>query len=170
MLTLPKSHRQEALSRAYVRAIAAQVGVTCGDIVQDYGLDRYLRGIEEVNGGYRDIGPQIDLQLKSSTRAEERADEVASDLEVDAYNLLRLETVYRPCFLVLLVLPEDDSLWLTQSVDHLIVRRCAYGMSLRGAAATTNQDSIRVRFPRINVFSSELVQRWLAEARRRNGT
>src|SRR4051812_43790090 len=106
MGNLPKSHRQEALCRAYVRAVAAQAGVTCGDVGQDYGIDVYLRGIEEVNGEYRDTGPQLDLQLKSTTGAEVRAGEVIYDLEVRAYNLLRLETVFRPCFLVLLVLPE----------------------------------------------------------------
>lgn len=170
MLTLPRSHRQEALSRAYVRVVAAQAGVTCGDIVQDYGLDMYLRGVEETNGEYRDTGPQIDLQLKSTTRTQERGDEVAYDLKVDAYNLLRLESVFRPCFLVLLVLPEDEALWLSQSVEELIVRRCAYGMSLCGAAPTANLESIRVYFPRTEVFSTELVHRWMNEARRRNGT
>lgn len=62
MQTLPQSHRQESLSRAYVRAIAAQAGVSCGDVFQDYGIDMYLRGIEEMDGEYRDAGPQIDLQ------------------------------------------------------------------------------------------------------------
>lgn len=170
MLTLPRSHRQEALSRAYVRAVAAQASVSCGDIVQDYGLDMYLRGIEEVNGEYRDTGPQLDLQLKSTIRPAERTDEVVYDLEVRAYNLLRLETVYRPCFLVLLVLPADEPLWLTQSADELIIRRCAYGLSLRGAAATANQETIRVSFPRTNVFSAELVRQWMDETRRRNET
>lgn len=73
MLTLPRSHRQEALSHAYVRAVAAEAGVSCGDVVMDYGIDMFLRGIEEVDGEYRDTGPQIDLQLKSTTRAEVRA-------------------------------------------------------------------------------------------------
>ncbi len=170
MLALPMSHRQEALSRAYVRVIAAQAGVTCGDVAQDYGLDMYLRGIEEVNGEYRDTGPQIDLQLKSTTRARVRADEVAYDLEVPAYNLLRLETVFRPCFLVLLVLPENEAFWLGQSVDQLILRRCAYGLSLRGAAPTTNQETIRVRFPQVNIFSIDLVHHWMDEARQGNET
>jgi hypothetical protein len=39
---VPQSQRQEALSRAYVRAIAAQAGVTCTDLVQDFGVDMIL--------------------------------------------------------------------------------------------------------------------------------
>lgn len=99
-----------------------------------------------------------------------RARGVVYDLDVRAYNLLRLETVYRPCYLVLLVLPEDESRWLTQSVDELVLRRCAYGISLRGASVTSNVQTIRITIPQSDVFSPQLVQRWMDEAGQGNGT
>jgi hypothetical protein len=34
---LPRNHRQEALSRAYVRAIAAQAGLLCSQPEPDFG-------------------------------------------------------------------------------------------------------------------------------------
>jgi hypothetical protein len=158
---LPRNQRQEALCRAYVRAIAAQAGVICGDIVQDFGIDMFLRGVEHQEQAYRDTGPQIDLQLKSTTRAEVKEPEVVYDLEVRAYNLLRLPVRERPRLLVLLVLPEDETQWLSQSVEELILRRCAYWVTLQGAELTTNQTTVRIRIPTTNAFSVEAVQAML---------
>jgi hypothetical protein len=42
---LPTNQRQEALSRAYVRAVAAQAGVICGELGQDFGIDMFLRTV-----------------------------------------------------------------------------------------------------------------------------
>ena len=86
---LPQNQRQEALSRAYVRAIAAQAGMICGDMVQDFGTDMFLRRVEQQEEQYLDDGPQIDLQLKSTTRAVVREAAIAYDLDVRTYNLLR---------------------------------------------------------------------------------
>ncbi len=162
---LPRNQRQEALSRAYVRAIAAQAGVSCGDIQQDFGVDMFLRGIDRQGTEHLDTGPQIDLQLKSTTGAEVRPAEVIHDLEVRAYNLLRTAPEHRPRLLVLLVLPTEEGQWVSQSVEELILRRCAYWLSLRGAEPTTNQTTVRITIPRTNVFSVESIQTMLAALR-----
>jgi hypothetical protein len=156
---LPRNQRQEALSRAYVRAVAARAGVICVDCTQDFGIDMFLRAVTIRNGGYFDTGPQLDLQLKSTTRAEVRDAQVIHDLEVRAYNVLRQAVVgLTPRILVLLVLPEDESQWTTQTVDELILRRCAYWLSLRGAEPTTAQTTIRITVPRMQVFSAEAIE------------
>jgi hypothetical protein len=136
---LPRIQRQESLSRAYVRAIAGQAGMICGSTEHDFGCDLVLREVEVHSEQYWDSGPQLDLQLKSTTRAHVQGSEVIYDLEVRAYNLLRQEPCNHPRILVLLVLPEDETQWLTQSVEELVLRRCAYWMSLSGAEPTTNQ-------------------------------
>jgi hypothetical protein len=156
---LPRNQRQEALSRAYVRAIAARAGVICVDSTQDFGIDMFLRAVTIRNGGYFDTGPQLDLQLKSTMRAEVRDGQVIHDLEVRAYNVLREPIVgLTPRILVLLVLPEDESQWTTQTVDELVLRRCAYWLSLRGAEPTTAHTTIRITLPRTQVFSAEAIE------------
>jgi hypothetical protein len=155
---LPRNQRQEALSRAYVRAIAARAGVLCTDAAQDFGIDLFLRGVATRDGQFWDTGPQLDVQLKSTTRAEVRATEVVYDLEVRAYNLLREPSAGGLRVLVLLVLPEDETQWLTQTVDELLLRRCAYWLSFRGAAPTTAHTTQRIVIPRTNVFSPEAVE------------
>jgi Domain of unknown function (DUF4365) len=159
---LPQSQKQEALSRAYVRVIAAQAGVMCADVTPDFGIDMYLRDVEEDSGTFGDVGPQVDLQLRTATGAEVRDVEVAYDIDIRTYNRLRRTPVHRPCFLVLLVLPADESLWVSQSVEELVVRRCAYWFSLEGMGPTTNQATIRITTPRTNVFSAAVVRSWMA--------
>src|SRR5271165_6106559 len=102
---LPRNQRQEAFSRAHVRAIAARAGVICGDMVHDFGTDVFLRSVEQIDEQYFDNGPQFDLQLKSTSRAEVREGDVIYDLAVRSYNWLRQDVVTQSLFLVLLVLP-----------------------------------------------------------------
>ena len=165
---VPQSQRQEALSRAYVRAIAARAGVTCADLFQDFGADMILRDVAQQEHNFVEDGPQVDLQLKSTTRAEVRETEVRYDLDVRAYNWLRQQQVSQPRVLVLMVLPEDEARWLSQSLEELVLRRCAYWLNLRGAGPTTNQRTIRIKLPRANVFSSAAVRRLLDEPIKEN--
>lgn len=154
------------MSRAYVRAVAARAGIICCDAGPDLGVDLFLRAVEVRDQQYWDSGPQLDVQLKSTTRAELHAGEVVYDLELRAYDLLRQQMVCRPCILVLLVLPEEEAQWLTQSPEELVLRRCAFWLSLRGASPTTNLTTVRITIPRRNVFSAEALGRLLDEARR----
>src|SRR5215813_9219183 len=86
---MTREHRQEALSRAYVRAIAAQAGVTVSEPENDYGIDMQLRAITALVGLRRDRGPQLDLQLKSATQADVGQADLAYDLPVVNYDDLR---------------------------------------------------------------------------------
>ncbi len=66
--------------------------------------------------------------------------------------LLRELTPIR-CLLVVLVLPDEEALWLSQSTEELLVRRCACWYSLRGAESTTGTSSVRIAIPPSQVFS-----------------
>jgi len=160
---LPTNLIQEALSRAYVQAVAARAGVVCRSIESDFGFDLILRAVLQHDHQYLDDGPQLDIQLKSSTRVEVRGTEILYDLEVRAYNLLRRGNPQNPRILVLLVLPDEESLWLGQSADELILRRCAYWMSLRNATPTENVATVRITIPRANIFSVEAVWQLLRQ-------
>jgi hypothetical protein len=48
----------------------------------DYGIDLVLRAVEVRDQQCFDAAPQLDVQLKSTRRAEVRADQVVHDLEV----------------------------------------------------------------------------------------
>lgn len=154
---LTRNHRQEALCRAYVQAVAAQAGVATSHISFDYGIDLSLRAIQQHGNRYQDARIQVDLQLRSTTRANVSDTQVSYDLDVRTYEYLREDSPI-PSLLVVLVLPEEEVQWLSQSVEELIVRHCAYWLSLAGAEPTTATSSVRIAIPKTQVFSVAAVR------------
>jgi hypothetical protein len=119
----------------------------------DYGIDLTLediliRGRRRVPSGWK-----LDIQAKATTLASVDEARVRYDLEVRAYNDLRDPDAPCPRILVVLVLPEDEATWLTQTEGELILRRCAYWCSLRGWERTTRRKKVRLVIPRANLFS-----------------
>ncbi len=148
---ITRNHRQEALCRAYVHGVAALAGLNSCDHGNDYGIDLSLRTVEELGNRHEDGGTQVDLQLRSTTRAHVSADSVRYDLDVRTYDLLRrLPRV--PRILVVLVLPDDERQWLTLSSEELVIRHAAYWYALRGAEPIAATSSIRLTIPRTQLF------------------
>lgn len=154
---MTQGHRQEALCRAYVQAIAALAGVGTSSYAFDYGVDMSLRVIQQQDNLHQDARVQLDLQLRSTTRASVTDTQVSYDLDVRTYEYLRLSSRI-PCILVLLVLPEDETKWLNQSAGELTIRHCAYWISLEGADPTTATSSIRIAIPQTQIFSVQAVR------------
>jgi len=166
---LPRTQRQEDLSRAYVRAVAAQAGVVVCEPASDYGIDMSLRLVVVRDGRWRDVGPQLDLQLKSTARADVGPADLSYDLPVVHYNDLREADPPVPRFLVVFVMPDDDARWMSQSSEELILRHCAYWLSLAGAPQTSSHSTVRVSIPLMNVFSPAAVQGMIQQWRERRG-
>jgi hypothetical protein len=158
---LPSNLQQEWLSRAYVQAVAARAGVITSKPDPDLGIDLCLRAVRREANQYQDAGVQLDLQLRSTTRASVTDTEVRYDLDVRTYNYLRQASALCPRLLVVLVLPEDEALWLSQSPEELVLRHCAYWMSLVGAEPTPATSSVRITIPRSQAFSVQAVQMWM---------
>lgn len=154
---MTREHRQEALCRAYVQAVAALAGVGISRPEPDYGIDLSLRNIEQRGSRRLDSRLQLDLQLRSTTRANVAETTVSYDLDVKTYDFLR-EKSFIHSLLVVLVLPDDEALWLSQSPDELIVRHCAYWISLRGIEPVKATSSVRITIPRVQVFSVQAVR------------
>jgi hypothetical protein len=155
---MTRQHRQEALSRAYVQAIAACCGLNYSTRALDYGLDVSLHEITRRRGRFAESGGHLDIQLKSTTSAEVGETQVRYDLEVNAYDTLQASNILVPRILVLVVLPREEREWVRVSEDGLIIRRCGYWMSLLGEPATTASRTIRLAIPRSNLFSVDGLQ------------
>jgi hypothetical protein len=143
----------EARARAYLQALAAQAGLSYSIHAFDYGIDISLRDVDHVNGQYVDSGVQFDIQLRSTTRASRSDAEIVFDLDVRTFNHLCGATSNKVRVLVLLVLPDDETEWLAQSVKELSIRECAYWLSLRGMARSDAASSVRIRIPLANMLS-----------------
>jgi hypothetical protein len=110
-------------------------------------------GRRRIESGFR-----IDFQAKSTTLAHLDPDSLRYDLEVTAYESLRYADAGCPRYLVVLVLPFDEKLWLEQSEEALVLRQAAYWLSLRGASPRKNRRSIRVELPRANLLTPRSLQ------------
>jgi hypothetical protein len=151
---LTQSHQQEALSRAYVQAIAARAGMTFSLPSNDYGIDLTLNEIEVRGARWGESGHKLDVQAKSTTKAHVRKTGIKYNMEVQAYEDLRVLQTGCPRILVLLVLPQDERKWCEQTEDKLVLRRCAYWLSLRGLPRTSNRKTVQVAIPKTQVFSA----------------
>ena len=144
-MNVPSSMRKERLSAAYIKAVAARAGYDALETRLD--LDS-IDGLLKSTSGRR---PQIDFQAKSTSINILGDEHVVFELPFRTYENLRAETVV-PRILIVVVLPEDEELWLSVSEDALVLRKCGYWLSLRGAPPTDNSTSISVRLPRTQVF------------------
>jgi hypothetical protein len=130
--------REEALSRAYVQAVAAGAGY----VVATMDFDRDGIDVEIKAGGA--MRPSIGLQLKATINLGEPAKGVFRfPLRRRNYDLLRLPT-QAPRLLVVLDLPRDETQWLTVTAESLVLRRSAFWASLAGAPETDNEATVTV--------------------------
>ena len=159
---LTTNHRKEALSRSLVQAVAGRCGMICSHRDFDYGIDVTVHDVgsfPKPDGGnrYVESGFNIDIQAKCTSGATIEDDEVVYSLEVKNYHDLRATDVGTPRILVLMLVPDDDTQWLNLSEDQLIMRRCAYWLSLKGAVDITNTANIQIRIPRTNLFTADML-------------
>ena len=135
---LADADREEALSRAYVQAIAAGAGY----LVRTANFDR--DGVDvQINAGGA-MRPSIGLQLKATIDLGSASDGVFRfPLKRRNYDLLRMPT-QTPRLLVVLDLPKDERDWLRVTAEELTLKRCAFWSSLAGFPDTENSDSITI--------------------------
>ena len=138
--------RMEQFSFAYVRAVAAHAGCAVTDNL--YPDLNSRDGSISADWGRR---PQIDFQAKATAQDVLRDGEIRFPLPIGDYNnLRRRDTV--PHILIALLMPKDESDWLTQTADELMMRRCAYWMSLEGMRPRANVSTVTVYVPISQMF------------------
>lgn len=145
------SDQQEEFSYAYVHAVATVAGygfTRSPRVVDNNGIDLTLTGVGDRNMPRK---PRLDVQVKCTYQDVKKADHLAYPLETkDHHRLCVEETV--PLILVIVLVPETLSDWITHSEDELILRRCGYWLSLSGATPTGNKTRETVHLPRTNRF------------------
>ncbi len=156
MLTV--THRQEAISRAYIQAVASKCGMNSSFRDFDYGIDVTLHEITRRGKRYVESGFKLDIQAKASINVVFEETAIKYDMEKRTYDDLRVTNVGTPRILVLLALPVKEDEWALFSEDNLVLQKCAYWVSLKGLIATPNTSQIRVSIPRLNLFHPESLQ------------
>ncbi len=106
------SLRKELFSMAYIRAVAAQLGL---QVVRPEVDDDSVDCVVMADFGRR---PRLEVQAKATSQDISRPEHVHYPLKTKNYNDLRIETLH-PRILVVLLMPEDEAAWLTQSPERL---------------------------------------------------
>ena len=135
------------LSMTYIRAIAAASGYSVYETPTDEDLDSVDGKLVSFTGAR----PQIDFQAKATSQDILRDDIIHFPLPVKNYDDLRAAT-RTPRILIVLLMPPDRDEWLTQSVEELCLRHCAYWLSLEGKGPVPNTSSVTVQIPTANLF------------------
>jgi len=157
---LTSQHCQESLSRAYIHAIAAHVGLMCLHRDFDYGIDLTLSEVAyraDLTTGrkrFTESGIKLDIQVKSTTNAVVCDGEVAYDLDRNAYEDLRA-VARTPRILVLHIQTKAETERLTVTQNGLIVRERCYWMSLKGLPEARNSSRVRIRIPVSHVLATD---------------
>ncbi|MDR2170551.1 MAG: DUF4365 domain-containing protein [Planctomycetaceae bacterium] len=145
-------HREELIHRSYMSALAAKasVNITINESEFDYGTDGRFFSVSKDNdtGKLYDDGIEIPFQLKASKNAKECEGGASCTIDADVYNKLCMR--YKPIMLILLVLPRNESEWVTISTGSLILRKCCYWKYFSyKTPKTSNKSNVTVYFEKI---------------------
>jgi hypothetical protein len=168
MNPLSANNVESELSYAYLHAVAAQAGVGCkiGTRHDDNaGVDAHLTGWGPFQGGGFLNEVDIKVQLKATVQQPATVANCFSYSfsGVAQYNDLRSETISTPRILVVLFLPQDSNLWLQASEDALVLKNCAYWVSLRNAPESANASSQTVYLPKSQRFEPSQLRTLMAQ-------
>jgi hypothetical protein len=133
-------------------------GLICSRPQHDLGIDVTLDLVAKRNGRLGPAGFKLDIQAKSTTAFVRTESEVKYDLRRENYDDLRVTSVAVPRILVLLVLPANEPDWLAITEEAMLLRHCAFWLSLKGWPPTTNTQTVRIALPRSNLFTVESLQ------------
>ncbi|KQR76590.1 hypothetical protein ASG35_16270 [Burkholderia sp. Leaf177] len=171
-IALSTLNRESELSYAYLHAIASHAGVNCkisNRHDDNAGIDAILTGWEPFPNGGALTEVDIKVQLKATVKVPFDDGESLSYFlsGTQQYDALRRETHASPRILAVLFLPPNAEDWLEHSEEQLVLRKCAYWVSLRGAPATNNTAGVTVKIPKKQTFDGVGLMHLMASISRR---
>lgn len=163
---ITREHTQEALSLAYVHALAGRAGLNLGPRTTfDYGIDGTFWPVKVRDGALVESGYPVRFQLKATINWTHDGTDVVYDLDARAHrNLTEREPGEALAILILLCLPKDSTEWLSNTETELYLRHCCYWHRVPGPP-TENASKQRIRIPRGNLLTAEALRSIMAVAR-----
>lgn len=158
--TMPENEIKCELSQAYVHAVVSRLGCVCqwaNRQLDNLGIDAIVRfeGSFPKHPEARN-SLTLDVQVKSTSQNLEfdaSGERIIFDgLTKNVYDRFRDKNRSVPALLVLLSLPNDSQQWLRLSEEELILKKCAYWVSLKGAPECSGETK-RIFFPKKQLFN-----------------
>ena len=110
-------------------------------------------------------GINLDLQIKSTCSHREDADSIIYDLRNKNYNdLIDVKSHATKKILVVFIMPKNKDEWLSQDINSLILKKCAYWVYLGGKPKVRDSESTTaVKIPKQNIFSVDTLNRLMTK-------
>lgn len=148
--------QKEQFSCAYIHAVVACAALAWSmPSVDDDSVDLTLH---HKGSGGTVRSPRLDLQLKCKAAPTPTEPEFSHSIKLKNYDDLRDPAVQVPRILVVVLVPDDLGDWLVHSEQQLVLRRCAYWLSLRGFPSSANATGQTVTMKKQQVFNVRSVR------------
>lgn len=159
---------EEELSLAYLHAVCARARVSCFAAprqLDNDGIDALLKARFPQADYPQTEDAYLEVQMKATKKQpSDDGENFSYWLQGHKrYEVLRRENRQLARVLVVLFLPEDDAQWLSFSQEDLILRRCAYWVSLWGAPMVDSETGANVKMPKGQSFSPENLEQLMLE-------
>jgi hypothetical protein len=169
-LSLPNIESE--LSYAYLHAVASKAGMSCRDgnrHEDNNGIDAQLTAwLPYVDANtLTEVDIKVQLKATIAVPTDDGSNYEYRLQGANRYNDLRSETISFARILVVLFLPRDAEEWLHHTPDQLVLRRCGYWQSLRGAPEITAASAV-VKLPKTQHFSPDSLTQLAVRLSRRD--
>lgn len=160
---------KEELSISYTNIVAARNGFAFTIEGRDSdSIDGLLRYDGKLDDHSKFSNASVGVQLKATINWEKSGNIIKYSLKAKNYNQLVDEECMFPKILVLLCLPKDKNDWTDITKDRMLLRNCAYWVSLKGLDATTNTSNIVVDIPEDQLLNEDEMKRLMIKAQKQD--
>ncbi|NES02547.1 MAG: DUF4365 domain-containing protein [Okeania sp. SIO2F4] len=143
--------QKEYFSYAYVRAVAAVAGYS----VEEKSRPMDNAGIDLTIEAPGDFLSKVDAQVKCTASTNIiKANTINFPLPRKNYDTLRRESLV-PLILIVVLVPDKLTEWMTISKEECVMRKCGYWASLKGEPSTKNKETVTVKLSRKNLFTPD---------------
>jgi len=150
---MARTTQQERFADAFLLATAAAAGCSVAKPdVDDDSIDWTL------SCRLLPRRPKLDVQMKSTIKAARSGPIIRYPLRRKNYDDLIMTELLAPRILILVMVPVELQEWIDMSAQRMVLRHCAYWLSLAGEPISGNDFSINVSVPRANIFTVDALR------------
>ena len=153
---MTKATRKEELSISYLSAVCAYGGIDYETIHHDDDSTDAIIKKMVILENERKFVSELRVQLKSTSSPNQYADKgdhLVYKLKAKNYNDLCMEGTSES-ILALLILPEDETEWLTWTQEDLRMKGCMYWARFTSLKSSGNSGTVSVDIDKRNVINS----------------
>lgn len=165
-MNLPESHRKALFSVSYIEAISFFDNYLAEKSFNDYGVDLTFKELNRRKLHdkfiYTNSGREIDVQIKAikESRLVIRNHYIHYPLRIKNYlDLFDRKDSIKPLILLLFIVPDDSTSWLTFNPAWITLRKCCYYFTAENISISNNKTIQTIKIPVENVFQPKTIEK-----------